>query len=152
MEKILSYLDHKQKELENPFLDEDVPVNSAGAGAIAGLGVGPKGEPGLKKKPAIKKVTVGRKLLLMPEEIDMNDFDMKTGMFAGNKTFIVPSTMFDKARLSKKKGQHWRTYIGNDTPHGQFIRNYANKNPKSPIPLECERTGYITFAKYGPSK
>jgi hypothetical protein len=27
-----------------------VPTNSAGSGAVAGLGVGPQGEPGVKKK------------------------------------------------------------------------------------------------------
>ena len=31
-------------------LPEDVAVNSAGAGNIAGIGVGPDGEPGVKKK------------------------------------------------------------------------------------------------------
>ncbi len=29
---------------------EDVPVNAAGGGQIAGIGVGPKGEPGVNKK------------------------------------------------------------------------------------------------------
>ena len=30
--------------------DEDAPMNSAGAGNVAGIGVGPDGEPGMKKK------------------------------------------------------------------------------------------------------
>ena len=36
-------------------IQEDAPVNSAGSGAIAGIGVGPQGEPGvnLKKKKNI---------------------------------------------------------------------------------------------------
>jgi hypothetical protein len=29
---------------------EEVPANNVGGGAIAGLGVGPDGEPGIKKK------------------------------------------------------------------------------------------------------
>jgi len=32
------------------FIKEDVPVNSAGTGAIAGIGVGPDGEPGVSPK------------------------------------------------------------------------------------------------------
>lgn len=36
-------------------LDEDVPVMSAGSGQIAGLGVGPQGEPGVDLKKARKK-------------------------------------------------------------------------------------------------
>lgn len=31
-------------------IQEDAPVNSAGGGQIAGVGVGPQGEPGIKKK------------------------------------------------------------------------------------------------------
>ncbi len=43
---------------------EDVAANSAGAGHIAGIGVGPRGEPGIKKKTGSKmlrrKTNVGR--------------------------------------------------------------------------------------------
>ena len=31
-------------------LEEDAPVNAASSGAVAGIGVGPQGEPGKKKK------------------------------------------------------------------------------------------------------
>lgn len=31
-------------------IQEEVPANNVGGGAIAGLGVGPQGEPGIKKK------------------------------------------------------------------------------------------------------
>ena len=31
-------------------IGEDAPTNSAGSGSVAGLGVGPMGEPGVKKK------------------------------------------------------------------------------------------------------
>lgn len=31
-------------------MSEDAPVNSVGGGQIAGVGVGPKGEPGINKK------------------------------------------------------------------------------------------------------
>jgi len=33
-------------------MDEDAPTNSAGGGNIAGIGVGPDGEPGIKPKAA----------------------------------------------------------------------------------------------------
>ena len=32
------------------YAAEEVAVNSAGAGNVAGIGVGPQGEPGVKKK------------------------------------------------------------------------------------------------------
>jgi len=37
-----------------PVRQEDAPVNAAGSGAVAGIGVGPNGEPGVNKK---KKLT-----------------------------------------------------------------------------------------------
>ena len=45
------------------FLEDAVPANAAGPGAIAGIGVGPQGEPGVdmkkKKKPVL--ATLSRK-------------------------------------------------------------------------------------------
>lgn len=35
---------------ENTDIEEDAPVNSAGSGNVAGIGVGPDGEPGVSKK------------------------------------------------------------------------------------------------------
>ena len=45
-------------------LDEDAPVNSVGGGNIAGIGVGPQGEPGVykkKKKDLVLAPTMKRK-------------------------------------------------------------------------------------------
>jgi hypothetical protein len=44
MEMLETYTTYAQELLE------DAPTNSAGSGAIAGIGVGPDGEPGLDKK------------------------------------------------------------------------------------------------------
>ena len=38
----------KIKEIKANVINDDAPVNAVGAGAIAGLGVGPQGEPGVK--------------------------------------------------------------------------------------------------------
>ncbi len=39
---------------ERKPVKEDAPTNSVGAGtAVAGLGVGPQGEPGIKKKKKV---------------------------------------------------------------------------------------------------
>ena len=34
-------------------MQEDAPVNAVGGGQIAGLGVGPQGEPGIKRKKKV---------------------------------------------------------------------------------------------------
>ena len=72
---------------------------------------------------------------------------VKTGSFAGNQTFIVPSTVFQEAKMQKKKGKHWRTYIG-DHGHWKHIREYATKHPKKAIILQDERTGAMCYARY----
>lgn len=38
------------KKVSSKQVNEEVPVNSAGAGNVAGIGVGPQGEPGINKK------------------------------------------------------------------------------------------------------
>lgn len=99
-------------------------VNTAGAGNIAGIGVGPKGEPG-RGGPMIRR-----------------------SKFAGHDVFEVTSDTFHRARVSKKNWKHWKSYIGEDDT-GQAIREYANKNPKASIVLKDERTGAMQFARYG---
>ena len=78
---------------ENIFNDikEDVPSNSAGAGAIAGLGVpNPnlpnQAEPGVKKR---KK-------------------------FAGSTVFPVSTKSFVMAKMMKRKGVRFESYLGED--------------------------------------
>ena len=39
-------------------IDEDMPTNAAGQGAVAGIGVGPDGEPGMHPKKKKKKALI----------------------------------------------------------------------------------------------
>ena len=73
---------------------------------------------------------------------------LQTGVFAGNTTFKVPTHIFEKAKHEKIKGKHWRKYMEDDELHPE-IREFARKNPKSPIIFEDEKTGYMFYAKYG---
>ena len=110
------------------YVDEDAPVNAAGGGAVAGIGVGPQGEPGRLKE-------------LMPI--------VKRGKpFLGVETYIVPSRVFNQIREAKRKGKHWRKYLDeDDTFH--HIRMEAKKNKKGAIIIEDENTGALCFARYG---
>lgn len=71
--------------------------------------------------------------------------------FAGAEVFDVSSDTFHKSKISKKHRQHWKTYVGEDDT-GRSIREYANKNPKSPIVIADERTGAMFYARYGQRK
>jgi hypothetical protein len=42
-------------------MQEDAPVNAVGGGQIAGVGVGPQGEPGVKKKKVASFISFMRR-------------------------------------------------------------------------------------------
>lgn len=58
-QQIVTYMHYIKENVDvNKKFDlifEDVIVNSAGAGNIAGIGVGPKGEPGMPKAPVLNR-------------------------------------------------------------------------------------------------
>jgi hypothetical protein len=57
-EKLIHYINYANKSdidsLFESMIDEDAPANNAGSGNIAGIGIGPKGEPGLTPKAMSK--------------------------------------------------------------------------------------------------
>jgi hypothetical protein len=133
-------------------------ANSTGP-AVPGTGddaqAFPKGEPLKKYKKRNEKeqdsqeseISLMRRATPMMEEADKTG-DYKTGMFAGSTTFVVPSNIFHEAKMQKRKGKHWRTYIG-ESDHLSHIREYAAKNPKKAIILQDENTGAMCYARYG---
>jgi hypothetical protein len=119
---------------------------TASGGAIAGLGVGPQGEPGVSKKNQKKHQSQNLNMFRRGQPAALKE--AKMGKFAGNDTFIVSSDKYHTARNEKKKGKHWEKYIGEDEC-GMQIREYANKNSKKPIILQDENTGAMCYARYG---
>lgn len=104
---------------------EDAPAMSAGSGAVAGIGVGPQGEPGISKSTILKRKK-----------------------FAGMDVFEVNSNWFIKARLGKRKHARYEHYVGNDEI-GEAIRAYANEDYSRPIIIQDERTGAMCYLRYG---
>jgi len=135
------------------FLEEEgAPTNNVGGGNIAGLGIGPKGEPGVsatrkKKKTPVIAILRRKGIETFEPNKDVNE-EVQTGTFAGVKTFVVPSDVFFNARLEKQKGKHWSKYIG-ELKHADAVRAYANKDVKKPIILQDEKTGSCFYARYG---
>jgi hypothetical protein len=128
---------------------EGAPTNSAGGGGVASIGINPAGKPANWGEPGISKKAQKKQTSVLRRKAPQALQESKNGNFAGHTTFIVPSNMFHKARLEKKKGKHWRTYIGEDE-HGVAIRDYDRKHKgKKPIILQDESTGAMCYAKYG---
>lgn len=68
--------------------------------------------------------------------------------FAGQEVFVVPSNAFHKAKLGKKKFEHYSSYVGRDEI-GQEITEFARTNKDAPIILEDELTGAMVYLRYG---
>ena len=129
---------------------EGAPTNNAGAGNIAAMGVTPPGKPANWGEPGVSKNAQNKHTKILRRKAPKSlQEETKRGIFAGHETFIVPSDMFHKARLEKRKGKHWKTYIGEDD-HGKTIREYDRKHKgKKPIILQDENTGAMCYARYG---
>lgn len=68
--------------------------------------------------------------------------------FAGATVFEVSSSTFHNAKMEKRKGKHWRTYL-DECDELTEIRDYANKNPGKPIVLRNRNTNEMTYVRYG---
>lgn len=134
----------------DPFftIAEEAPANAVGGGNIAGIGVDNPSKPANWGEPPKKTKRKTRFIRRSNMNEEAESAPIKHGTFAGNKTFIVPSSLFHKARFHKKAGKHWKTYIGEDE-HGKAIREFARKNHKKAIVLQDENTGAMTYCKYG---
>lgn len=135
---------HKPGENFHFFtLKEEAPTNSVAAGGISSLTDGSVVPPKARNKWKDNNAK-GQGIM----RLAIQQLPVQEGTFAGMKTFKVPSHMVEHARYQKRKHAHWTKYL-NDDPVGRAIREFANRNPDAPVILECERTGYMVFARYG---
>jgi len=183
--------------------EDGAPTNNAGGGGVAGIGVGPQGEPGVsprhqpKKnrsvpnpiiadmlrrrtpvsegdvsnfvpKPPKRKVKVAggnkdeieqqskklEKYHRARREAEANKWQkhrLSEETFAGATVFEVSSHTFHNAKMEKRKGKHWRTYL-DECDELSEIREYANKHPKRPIVLQNRNTNEMVYVRYGKAR
>ena len=72
----------------------------------------------------------------------------RRGNFLNQETFIVSHSTFNSLREAKKKGTHWKRYLGEDDAYYD-LREYARKKRKGPIIVEDENTGACMYVRYG---
>lgn len=129
------------------MIEEDAPTVNAGSGNIAGIGVGPKGEPGVRRKDQAKN----KSPILYPQMMKRTEPNMVAeDTFAGAKIFEVSSSVFHNLTMQKRKGKHWRTYLEEDDCYAE-IREWANKN-KGPIIVRNATTSEMRYVRYGGKK
>lgn len=124
------------------------PTNAAGRGGIAGIGVGPQGEPGVHPKHQPKKNRT-------PSTSDILGYfrrkapnQLAEDTFAGAVVFEVSTHTFHNAKMEKRKGKHWKTYL-DECDELTEIREYANRNPGKPIIIKNKLTNEMMYARYG---
>jgi hypothetical protein len=122
---------------------EDAPANAAGGGNVAGIGVGPQGEPPgpkniLARLRRKKPVEVAEQIV----EVTNQDY------FAGNPVFKVSDDFYHKCHMGKKKYHRYEKYVGGDHM-GEAIRQYGLKNHGKPIVIQNEKTGAMLYLRYG---
>jgi len=84
-----------------------------------------------------------------PEQTPVSKSTMlRRKKFANNTVFVVSSDAFHKAKLGKKKFEHYSSYVGRDEI-GEEIRQFARENRDEPIILEDEITGAMVYLRYG---
>jgi hypothetical protein len=115
--------------------DEVNEEMTAGGGGIAGIGVNRPDNPNLNWGEP------GRAGKFMPMLRRRKDF-------ATSAVFEVCSKTFYNVRMGKRKGQHWRKYLDEDSALEE-IREYANSNPGKPIIVQNENTGEMCYVRYG---
>lgn len=135
--------------------EEGAPTVNVGSGDIAGAGVSKAGKPANWGEPGVhprhqpkKNKTPSTKSVVMSLVRRAPPNIMNEDTFAGAVVFEVSSSVFHNAKVQKRKGKHWRTYL--DECDGLAdIREYANKHPHKPIILRNENTGEMCYARYG---
>jgi len=102
------------------FRKEDAPANNVGGGNIAGVGVGPAGEPGIKKK---KKKTIVMSMLKrnIKENFDNNNVMLKQVLDSLDKV----DTLIDFSNTGKVGIPG--VVIGTKEPRKSFKEKYKIK-------------------------
>lgn len=70
--------------------------------------------------------------------------------FANNDVFVVDQDRYAKVKYAKRKFLKYESYVGSDEV-GEAIRQFGRAYPNKPIILQCEKTGAMTFLRYGKS-
>ena len=134
---------------------EDAPTVNVGGGDIAGVGVPKEGKPANWGEPGVsprhqpkKNKTPSTQSVVMSLVRRAPPAIVAEDTFAGASVFEVSSSTFHNAKMEKRKGKHWRTYL-DECDELTEIREYANRHPNKPIILKNRVTSEMTYVRYG---
>lgn len=135
-------------------VEDGTPVNNVGSGNIAGMGVGPDGEPGVPVRKKLKVVgppvvdprLFSRKIFSRTKSKTMTVEEVES-TFAGSKVFSVDPDSYHQCRLGKNRYHRWSKYVG-DSDAGIAIRNFGKNNSSQPIVVMNNVTGEMMYLRH----
>lgn len=144
-------------------VEEDAPANAAGTGAIAGLGVGVKGEPGVDlrkkrkqfdplveddpvpEKPPVKTASQVAQAMRGSRSLwDVHE-EVKKETFAGADVFETDMDRVSASRFGKNRYHRYSKYVGVDET-GEAIRQ-VGRQTKRDIVLKDGATGAMVYLR-----
>jgi len=141
--------DEELEEDEDVFEDDGgAPTNNAGSGNIAGIGVGPQGEPGVPGRTN-KKLMNGPAVdprLFADKIFNRRKMAEDENAFAGAKVFQVDPDTYSQCRLGKNRYHRWSKYVG-DSDVGRSIREFGRANTSEPIVVMNNATGEMMYLR-----
>ena len=134
----------RNRKIHSDVQSEDI-ANTAGSGAVAGLGDEPPVSKAAQKKKqrsggATGGVPAPKKGDLIPPALGES-----TDTFAGCRVFEVEDEEYGKALYGRQKYERWNKKFDMNKETNQMIQTYANRNPGKGIVVKNKKTGDMSY-------
>ncbi len=135
-----------EKKKRNQEVHKEDIANTAGSGAVAGLGDEPPVSKAAQKKKqrsggATGGVPAPKKGDLIPPALGESTCET----FAGCRVFEVGDEEYGKALYGRQKYERWNKKFDMSNETNQMIRAYANRNPGKGIVVKNKKTGDMSY-------
>jgi hypothetical protein len=147
VEQWVKALGLKETKRFNEFKEEI--ANTAGSGAVAGLGDEPPVSKAAQKKK--QRGATGdiarRKSIPAPKKGDLMPpaLGEEVETFAGCRVFEVDDEEYGNATYGRKKWERWNKKFDMNKENNQMIKTYAGKNPGKPVVIKNSKTGDMSY-------
>ena len=108
-------------------------ANIASSGAVSGMGynVGKPDQPQVSGRDA--------------DDVKINPKKRKRDKFAGCEVFKVSTEEYNNCLRGRSKYERWNRKLDMDVMENQDIREYAHRNPNTPIIIMDEKYGTMSY-------
>ena len=138
----------RNQKIHSDVQSEDI-ANTAGSGAVAGLGDEPPVSKAAQKKKqrGVTGDIARRKSIPAPKKGDLIPpaLGESTETFAGCRVFEVEDEEYGKALYGRQKYERWNKKFDMSNETNQMIQTYANRNPGKGIVVKNKKTGDMSY-------